>query len=351
MPAYRQLLKDADAALRQQPLNVMEKKPVAPSGDKHDYMSLAPYYWPDPAKPNGLPYIRKDGQTNPEVKEYTDKDHLPKMAGLVQTLAQAWYFSNKEMYAMQAARLLRSWFLDPATKMNPNFNYAQAIKGVNDGRGAGMIDARVFIRLMDAIQLLQGSGQWTRDDQAGMKKWFSEFLNWMQTSKNGIDESDAPNNHGTWYDALRLSLALFTGKGREDAIKIISSAKGRLDRQMDELGSFPKEMERTISLHYSAFNLQAFFLIAAMAEHIGIDLWNYVSPKGNSLRKGFMTLKPYLTNEKSWPGQQIKPFDFEEDAYPLLVMAAAGMDCRDCKAALLKLPGKKENPLILDLLY
>ena len=60
LPAYKQLIKDADKALQFGPVSVMEKKNAAPGGDKHDYVSLAPYHWPDPSKPGGLPYMRKD---------------------------------------------------------------------------------------------------------------------------------------------------------------------------------------------------------------------------------------------------------------------------------------------------
>lgn len=349
MPAYQQLIKEADAALSQGPFSVVEKKNIPPSGDKHDYMSLAPYFWPDPSKPDGLPYIRKDGQTNPEVKEYLDKEYMPKMISLVHTLAQAYYFSNDERYANHAALLLRTWFLDPKTKMNPNLNYGQAIKGVNAGRGAGLIDTRHFIKAIDAIGLIQDSKNWKEEDQEGMKKWFAEFLRWMQTSENGLHEMATKNNHGTWYDAQRLSMALFIDSASA-ARAIVDNVKTRLNEQMDESGKFPKEMERTISLHYSSFNLEAFFLIAQMAEHIGIDLWKYTSPKGNSLKKGFDVLKPYLTNQKKWEGQQIKDFNFEEDAFPILSIAASKMDCRDCKDTINKMAGKKAAQIRLNLL-
>ncbi|HQW85446.1 MAG TPA: alginate lyase family protein, partial [Ferruginibacter sp.] len=209
MPAYKQLLKDADKALKFEPVSVMEKTNIPPSGDKHDYMSLAPYFWYDSTKPNGLPYMRKDGQTNPEVKAYKDKEYQPKLCEYVQTLALAYYFSENEMYAKHAANLLRVWFLDTATRMNPNLNFAQSIKGKNDGRGAGLIDTRHYVKLVDGINLLKGSKSWKQEDEEGMKKWFAEFLNWMQTSKNGKDEMNAKNNHGAWYDAQRLALALF----------------------------------------------------------------------------------------------------------------------------------------------
>lgn len=349
MPAYKQLIKDAEQALKYGPVTVMEKQNNPPSGDKHDYMSLAPYHWPDPAKPGGLPYIRKDGQTNPEVKEYKDKEYMPKLCGEVHTLALAYYFSEEKMYAEHAAKLLKVWFLDTATRMNPNLNFAQAIKGVNTGRGAGMIDSRHFVKLIDAIGLLQGSKFWSDSDQQGMKKWFTDFLHWMQTSKNGVDEMNADNNHGAWYDAQRLSMSLFV-EDKELARKIILNAQDRLDKQMDNEGGFPKEMQRTISLHYTAFVLNAFFTIAQMSEAAGIDCWNYVSPSGKSLRKAFDKVRPFLTEEKVWQGQQIKPFE-TADGYSLLLDAAIHYECKQCPEDVKKLAGDKSERLRLNLLY
>ena len=349
MPAYKKLLKDADKALNEGPFSVLEKKNTPPSGDKHDYMSLAPYHWPDPSKPDGLPYIRKDGQTNPEVKEYKDKEYQPKMCELVNILALAYYFSDDEKYAEHAAKLLKVWFLNPETKMNPNLNFAQAIKGVNTGRGAGMIDVRHYMKVVDAIGLMQGSRHWTAKEQQGMKEWFAAFLNWMQTSPIGKDEMTAKNNHGTYYDALRLSLALFT-ENKELAKATVENATKRLDSQMDSEGKFPLEMERTIALHYNVFDLLAFYMIASMAEKTGFDFWNYKTPSGASLKKGFDYLYPYITKQKEWHGQQIKPYEFEE-GYPLLMMSAAKYNCKDCRDKVMKIEGDDAAKLRENLIY
>ena len=347
--AYKKLLRDADKALNEEPFSVTEKNNVPPSGDKHDYMSLAPYFWPDPSKPDGLPYIRKDGQTNPEVKEYKDKEYMPKLCELVQTLALAYYYSDEEKYATHAAKLLRVWYLNPETKMNPNLNFGQAIKGVNTGRGAGLIDARHFMKVIDAIGLLQSSKQWTAKDQQGMKDWFAAFLNWMQTSPIGKDEMNAKNNHGTFYDALRLSMALFIDDTNA-AKQVVENAKKRLDSQMDAVGKFPLEMERTIALHYNVFNLEAFFMIASMAEKMNIDIWNYKSPSGASLKKGFDFLHPYITNQKEWIGQQIKPYPFDE-GYTILLIGEQKFGCKDCREKVAALAKEEAGKLRETLLY
>ena len=349
MAAYKALIKDADKALQFGPVSVMEKKNDPPSGDKHDYMSLAPYFWPDPNKPGGLPYIRRDGETNPEVKDYKDKEYQPLLCSNVQTLALAYYFSGEKIYAEHATKLLRVWFLDTATRMNPNLNFGQAIKGVNTGRGAGLIDTRHYVKVIDGIGLLQDSKYWTANDQKGMQKWFADFLEWMQTSKNGKDEMKTENNHGAWYDAQRLSMALFT-ENKELAKKIVLNAADRLDKQMDNEGKFPKEMERTISLHYTTFVMEAFFLIAEMADKTGTDLWSAQTPSGKSLKKGFEALRPYISKEKTWEGQQINEYDFEE-AVPLLMAAAIHLNCKSCKETINKIAGQKAARLRINLLY
>ncbi len=347
--SYKQLLKDADKAMNFGPVSVMEKLNNPPSGNKHDYMSLAPYHWPDPTKADGLPYIRKDGQTNPEVKDYKDKEYLPKLCESVYTLGLAYYFSGDNSYAAHAAKLLKVWFLDTATRMNPNLNYGQAIKGVTDGRGAGMIDTRHLVKMIDGIGLIQPSKDWKPADEQGMKEWLSAFLNWMQTSKVGTDEMKAKNNHGAWYDAQRLAIALYI----EDnglAKKIVANAADRLDKQMDEQGFFPLEMQRTTSLHYTTFVVEAFINIANMSGKTGFDFWNYITPGGHSLKHAIDVLKPYLLQEKEWKGAQIKPFDFEE-GYEILMEAAKQYKCNNCAETVQRIAGEKGSRLRLNLLY
>jgi Alginate lyase len=203
--------------------------------------------------------------------------------------------------------------------------------------------------LIDAIGLLQTSKSWKAADQKGMQQWFADFLNWMQTSKIGIDELNAKNNHGAWYDAQRLAMALFIDS-TDLAKRIVTNAAGRLDHQADDKGFFPAEMARTISLHYSAFAMEAFFIIAKMADKTGFDLWNYTTPSGKSLKRSFTALKPYLANEKKWEGEQIKDYEFE-DGFMLLCEASKHFICTDCREAVKRLAGDKAQRLRINLLY
>lgn len=347
--AYKLLLKDADKALLFKTVSVMEKKNNPPSGDKHDYMSLAPYWWPDSSKADGLPYIRRDGVTNPEVKDYLDKDYMPQLCKNVETLALAYFFSGDNRYAMHAADLIRVWFLNPETKMNPNLNYAQAIKGRNDGRGAGIIDSRQFIKVVNAAGLLNTAPAWKKSDDIGLRKWYADFLHWMETSESGLDEADAPNNHGAWYDAQRITFAAYAGD--KNQVKTISeNAVKRMDKQINEEGFFPKELERTISLHYSAFVLDAFFTIAQVAKNNGIDIYHTITPTGKSLQKAFEAHLPFFIGQKKWTGEQIKTWDPEE-SYMILMEANKEYKCKSCKENVMALEGEKASRLRIKLLY
>jgi hypothetical protein len=326
--ALNELVKAADVALTYRPVSVMEKKNNPPSGDKHDYMSLAPYFWPNPETKDGLPYIRKDGQINPEVNEYKDKEYLPQLCSTLETLGLAYYFTNDKRYASHASKLINVWFLDPSTKMNPNLNFGQAVKGQNDGRGAGLIDTRHLIKVVDAVSFIANSSAWSSSQDLQLKSWFAQFLNWMETSKNGVDELDATNNHGIWYDAQRLSFALYTGN-KKAVSAIIESAQKRIAAQMNADGFFPAELARTTSLHYSLFVVEAFIKVAQLSKNTNVNFWNYTAPNGNSLEKACDVLMPYLLKQKEWTGEQIKPFNFDE-ANSLFIAVGAKKNCVPC---------------------
>ncbi len=302
-PALKKLVADADKALKVKPLSVMDKPKPGASGDKHDYFSGSPYFWPDPAKKDGLPYLRKDGERNPESQnENSDSPRLGKLAGTSHTLALAYYFTGKEAYAEHAARLLRGWFLEPATRMNPNFDQAQAVPGRNTGRGTGMIESRSLQSVADAAGLLAGSKHWTKADQAGLVEWLRAFLDWAQTSKNGRDEAAAKNNHGTFYDGQIAHFALFTGQTNLARQTIEAAKERRIAAQIKPDGSMPLELARADSFGYSRFNTSAFFMLATLGEHVGVDLWRFQTADGAGIQQALDFLLPYVEQpDKEWP--------------------------------------------------
>lgn len=305
---YSKVITLADEAMGRGPYSVTFKKETPPSGDKRDYMSVGPYWWPDSTRPDGLPYIRKDGVVNPERFAIKDVEYFKAVCNDVLLLSVAKYFSEDIRYGKKASEILNIWFIDEETRMNPNLKYGQSIPGITEGRGIGLIDTRSLVYLIDAIQLLKFSGDLSSEDYFIIQTWFEEFLKWMLESDIGIEESNHHNNHGTYYDVQAISIALFVDK-KDVALDILNNkTQKRIESQFTEDGSQPHELSRTLSWNYSVMNLNGFFELALLSENINIDLWNYVSPKGKSIKKAYQWLVEKTAND-SWEYQQIRPIN------------------------------------------
>lgn len=303
------------------PVSVADKEIVPPSGDRRDYMSLSPYWWPDPSKKDGLPYIRRDGERNPEVYDYPERENSGRLGEAAQTLSLLYACTGEERYAAKCAELLRVWFLDPERGMNPNMAYAQLIPGRTTVRGTGIIDSRRFCRAFSAAALLRGSQSWSEEDDRALREWAGKFLVWLETSENGRKEIHAPNNHGLWYDAVRIMAAACTGDMERVRAIAETSLAPRLDSQIAADGSLPKELARTLALHYSTFVLEAVATADCLAAGTGFSIWRYRTPDGRSLEQVVEYLVPYYIAPETWPHSQIKPFERSRGAR---ILYAAG---------------------------
>jgi Alginate lyase len=337
----------ADRAMAEGPFSVMQKAVTPPSGDKHDYMSQAPYWWADPSKPNGLPYIRRDGERNPELKKISDHDQFLRMSDDARTLALAFYLTGNPAYANRAALLLRTWFLDPATRMNPNLEFGQGIPGINTGRGIGIIESRGLTAVTDAVGLLAGAKSWTTADQDGMKTWLTRYLNWMRTSDKGKAEDAAKNNHGTWYDLQVTDIALFLGD-RSLAVDTLNRVKTkRIAVQIEPDGRQPLELVRTNAWSYSNGNLDGLVRLATLGNEVGVDLWNFRTPEGRSIRAAVDFLLPYATGAKKWNYKQISGFHGDSLQHTLERAATAYHDPKYAAAAQQVGSGKEDLETLL----
>jgi len=315
------LLKTADKILKAvKTYSVTKKSQTPPSGSKNDYMSQGPYWWPDPSKPNGLPYIRRDGERNPEINNIPDDNEYNDMLEDAEALALAYFFTRDEKYAKHGATILRTWFLDPKTRMNPNLNFGQGIPGISPGRGIGMIETRAMYRAIDAAILLQSSQSWPASDHVALKNWFREFLRWSIESPLGKDESDERNNHGTFYDVQVVTYAIFTDQ-IDLAKKQLGVTQSRIASQIEPDGSQPHELARTLSWGYVNMNAYGFTILARLGESEGVDLWHFRTKDGRGVREVLEWIVPYAAGEKEWTHKQIKPRAYDL-TIPLLEIAA-----------------------------
>ena len=322
-------------------------KRTAPNGDPRDYVSLSPYWWPNPDTDDGLPYIRHDGKVNPERYEY-DTPKLDDMGKAVRTLGMAYHITGDERYADRALEHIRVWFINPETRMHPRVRYAQFVPGVADGRHVGIIDTNRLRWVPDAMLMLAKSPAWTTEDTEETKRWFSEYADWLLASELGNDERAAPNNHGTWYAA---QVAYYASYADRDVVvkEIVSQIPARIAWQIEPDGRQPEELVRTIALHYSDFNLRAMLDLCRYAEGVGYDLASFETEDGRSIENALLWLVPFMTGEKEWEYPQIKPVK-PYMFYQCLRVAARQFDNPVFEEALEKLPELPDDMAWVDLL-
>lgn len=293
----RRVLLAAERYLREKPVTLVATRAARSPGGPHDYYSEADYWWPNPADPNG-PYIQRDGYSNPE-KFTAHRDAVIRLSLHVPALAAAWRLTGDERFARHAERHLDAWFVDEATRMAPHLNFAQAIIGKNTGRGIGVIDTLHLVEVARAVAVFGEHGfRLTHGD--AIRGWFRDYLNWMTTSKNGTEERDAKNNHGSCW---ALQAAEFARLAGDAAVR--EFVRGRFRTHLVPLqiapdGRQPLELARTKPYSYALFNLEALATLAHIASDNG-DLWHFETPDGRSLAKALAYMVPFVADKKSWP--------------------------------------------------
>jgi hypothetical protein len=306
------ILKAANQYLRETPITITAAKSSRSAGGLHDFFSEGDYWWPDPQNLAG-PYIQRDGMTNPA--NFTDhRRYLMRLSLEVPALAAAWKLTKDSRYAKHAALHLRAWFLDPATLMNPNLQYAQAIHGRFTGRGIGIIDTIHLVEVARAIEVLGSSKGLTQAEDMGLKQWFNDYLNWLTTSKNGIEERDAKNNHGTCWVMQVAEFARLTGNQELQAYCRNRFKTVLVPNQIAPDGSFPQELRRTKPYSYSLFNLEAFATVCQILSTPADNLWTFQVADGRGMRKAMEFMFPHIMNKKGWP---LKPDVMYDEEWPM----------------------------------
>src|SRR4051812_869458 len=296
----------ADAALKSGPWSVTTTRPKDVQAGPNDYYSEGPYWWPDPKNPGG-PYIRKDGERNPE-RFMGNRSDLGNMCSAVLALGTGGYLLADKRCGSHAATVLSTWFVDPKTRMNPNLEFGQAVRGHNTGRGTGLIDTVSLIHVTQGVALLEQGAMLDGKVAEGVRRWFADFLKWMTTSQKGLDEKKSGNNHATWWTAQVAAYATLT---LDEANKKMAWDYYRTVLVPGEIqpdGSCPREEARTNSLGYSAMNLDAFAVLCRIAATNGVELWA-------GARKAYQYLLPYVQHPERWKKQQISKFNSDSTVF------------------------------------
>jgi hypothetical protein len=307
LDAVRRLRAEAEKRLKEGPWTVTSDRPKDLDLDVH------------PANPTG-PWVRKDGVTN-TARFQANKTSLNAMSDAVFTLGTAAYLLDEPRYARRAALVIHAWFLNPQTRMNPDLEYAQAIRGSNNGRGAGVLDGRVFIQAIQGIEFLANTGDWDAKEQKATREWFAEYLRWLTHSKHGTDEKHSGNNHASWWTAQVAAVATFVEDNANEQMAFNFYRDTIFPSQIRKDGSAPREEARTRSLSYSSFNAEAYSMVCRIAQVRGTDLWTVRTKDGATLGTIIDYLTPYLKDPSRWRKEQIAAYQ-SDDAY---FVAFAGM--------------------------
>lgn len=293
-----QVLKEAAWALQQQPVTVTASSSPKSAGGKHDFFSEADYFWPDPKNPDG-PYINRDGMSNPE-NFVAHRHAMIRFSEIIGALASAYQITGQEKYVKQAMVHLKAWFVNQETLMNPNLAYAQAIKGLFTGRSWGIIDSIHLMEVAQGIMVMEQSKSLDKATLTTIKKWFADYILWLNTDKNGIAEKNAKNNHGTCWAMQVASFAkLVNDQPMLDSLRL-QYKKVFLPNQMANDGSFPLEMKRTKPYGYAIFNLDAMATLCQILSTPKDNLWTYETTDGKSIKKGLEYLYPYIADKSKW---------------------------------------------------
>lgn len=343
MPAYQTLISKAEKTLSMDRLSVVDKSLTPPSQDKHDYMSLGPYFWPNPKTKDGYPYIRRDGKVNPNALIDSDSPRLVRLTNALETLALAYYYTNNTKYAQRAVEMIQIWFINDTTKMNPHLKYAQGIPGTVPGRALGILDGRHFVRILDSITLIENSNLLSSKDLEVIKQWVKDYQNWLLNGEYAYDESHRPNNHGTFYDYQVVGYALYLEQPKKAKELLTNAQYIRLGSHIGSKGQNFHELERTRPLHYSLFDLEAMIGLALYSDHYDdVNFWTFTINQ-TSLKKAIDYVVKYKNNRDMWlvKNEKVNLMDLT----PTLLVAAQKYQTDEYNKEILKLWRSKQDDI------
>lgn len=298
-PEVLQLIKKADQMVAEKPVSVLDrKKTLAP--DKHFYCGISRYSWPSDTDPQV--YVIKDGKSNPEWKDY-NRPQLQKLADRLKYLSVAYYITRDLKYFDAFNKQVDVWFLDEDTYMYPNLEYSQVQLGKYGNKGApfGLADISYFTPIIESMFLVNTVKQADVDRRKNMKKWFSDFSDWVVSDKRwGKIKKSSNNIVSTVYVSL-IEIARFTDNASLAERLSEEYTKNVLDTQIDEVGKQPAELRRASGFGYSVGNLSHIIDFCLIMELSGM---HYYKENQRKIDSAFEYLIQFLGNKEAFPYKQ-----------------------------------------------
>ena len=312
-PAAEALIASARAILPETPPSILDRPDdiMIFSDDPHDFVSIGKYCWPNPDTPDGMPWVQKDGYINEDEYEKYDTERQTKMVNNVRTLSLAYFFSGDEVFAQKVVDHINAWFINPESRVNPNYDYGQVIPGVNNNKGntAGVIQGQILVEMLAGVSLIRGSKAYTADVDRGLKSWVSDMYEWMITAPIAVKEDVATNNHSVAYDQSLLAYCMFTGNTTKITEILAAFPSRRIFAQIEPDGEQPRETQRTLGYNYTFYNIKHFLEICEMAKPYAPYLYS-ANQGGRCIDKAVEYAAYYVDKDISeWPFQQVSNWE------------------------------------------
>ncbi|WWC93015.1 uncharacterized protein L201_007979 [Kwoniella dendrophila CBS 6074] len=230
-------------------------------GGKNQLFTVKPYWW----QTEDGKWEWRDGQRNPECAKPQGQEQLQALAKEVHTLALGLLyitdFERRQECIGKIQTLLKTFFVDPETRMEPQVRFSQCHPGEDPIRGNdAFVIAIRFLILVDQAIILAGS---CIDSRLVMqvKSWIHEQAEWMLTSEQGLKAKSS--RKPLWYYVI-LSCHLRLSSDEES----ITQAKIAFGEWMNVYPTaekaFENELKHDNRRHRCLFTLEPIFLLASL---------------------------------------------------------------------------------------
>ncbi|QRV76009.1 alginate lyase [Ceratobasidium sp. AG-Ba] len=235
------------------------------------------------------PYKPRDGRVNPDVRKLKNAAEVVDMSQAVLWNSIASVASGSDSYAKNAASFINTFFLSDRTRMNPDAEYGQVVRGppgTQAGSYMGVLDMRGMVKVVNAVLVLRESKSqhWTPDIDAKMVAWASQYIKWVESSAAGKKAARAANNHGSFYPNQIAALKILAGDFSGAKAVLQSYFANQFQEQVVASGEQPLEAVRTRPFHYRCFNLEAIITNAKLGDYIGVNFWDSKSKYGATIQ-------------------------------------------------------------------